>query len=335
MTHNIDGDDKDVWPWLGDTAREAKSNGADDVRFDVARLEEWRELFDHMQTRGVVTYLVLEDDSAWRGYDHERYYREIIARFGYLPALIFNFNEESNENYKLPEALEYMRQLADLDPYDHPRGIHNVNTPSDDYIDSPQIDLTSIQIGSPGGRELDVTLPNGRAINWIERCRSRGQRVLMVGFDEGRPEEDRRAWWSAYLGGGAWEAHVLPPHDRPMSAWEHVWIELGGARVFMESLPFWEMEPANDVVRNGKAFCLAKRGEIYAFYLPIGGEVRVELPERQEFRLEWWNPDQGRLGSFAYESRVRGGPQTLSPPGKGDWAARIVLMATPIQSDEG
>ena len=39
MTNNIDGDDKDVWPWLGETAREAKVNSAGDVRFDVARLE--------------------------------------------------------------------------------------------------------------------------------------------------------------------------------------------------------------------------------------------------------------------------------------------------------
>jgi hypothetical protein len=27
MTHNIDGDDKDVWPWLGKTQKEAKING--------------------------------------------------------------------------------------------------------------------------------------------------------------------------------------------------------------------------------------------------------------------------------------------------------------------
>ena len=145
------------------------------------------------------------------------YYRELIARFGYLPGLIFNLNEEYNENYKLPQALKYMQQLAELDPYDHPRGIHNVNTPTDAYIDAPQIDFTSIQTGSPGGRDPGALSHNQRAVDWIERCRKRGRRVLMVGFDEGRPEQDRRAWWSAYLGGGVWEAHVLPPYDRPMS----------------------------------------------------------------------------------------------------------------------
>ncbi|MCH5375809.1 MAG: DUF5060 domain-containing protein [Planctomycetes bacterium] len=326
MTNNIDGDDKDVWPWLGETAREAKVNSAGDVRFDVARLDEWSELFETMQTKGVVVYLVLEDDNAWQGYDHERYYREIIARFGYLPGLIFNFNEEYNENYKLPQALEYMQHLADLDPYDHPRGIHNVNTPTDAYIDAPQVDFTAIQTGSPGGHDPGALSHNQRAIDWIERCRARESRVLMVGFDEGRPEEDRRAWWSAYLGGGVWEAHVLPPYDRPMSAWERVWTELGGTRAFMESLPFWEMEPANDIVQSGKAFCLAKRGEVYALYLPEGGEIEVDLPAGQRFMVSWWNPNQGRSGKFTQESRVPGGRQTLAAPAGGDWAVRIVAM---------
>ena len=328
MTNNIDGDDKDVWPWLGETPREAKVNSAGNVRFDVARLEQWRELFETMQAKGVVTYLVLEDDNAWQDYDHGRYYREMIARFGYLPGLLFNFNEEYNENYKLPQALQYMQQLADLDPYDHPRGIHNVNTPTDAYVDAPQIDFTSIQTGSPGGRDPGALSHNQRTIDWIERCRARGRRVLMVGFDEGRPELDRWAWWSAYLGGGVWEAHVLPPYDQPMSAWERVWTELGGTRAFMESLPFWEMEPANEIVKEGQAFCLAKRGEAYALYLPEGGEVEVDLPAGQDFAVGWWNPDQGRSGKLTHESRIPGGRQALAVPADGDWAARIVTMQT-------
>lgn len=121
MTHNIGGDDKDVWPWLGASQREAMTNGVGEVRFDVAKLDEWRELFEYMQTKSVVPYLVLEDDRAWKGYDRGAYYREMIARFGYLPALVFNCGEEHNENYRLSQALDFMRQLRKLDPYDHPR----------------------------------------------------------------------------------------------------------------------------------------------------------------------------------------------------------------------
>jgi len=323
MTHNIGGDDKDVWPWLGGTAREAMSNAGREARFDVAKLDGWRQLFETMQAKGVVPYLVLEDDSAWKEYDHPRYYRELIARFGDLPAVIFNFNEEHNENYRLPDALAFVRQLKDMDPYDHPRGIHNVNHPNDQYVDAPQVDFTSIQTGSPG-RHSGATMHNKLSIAWINRCKSRQKRVLMVGFDEGRPEEDRRSWWSAYLGGGVWEAHVLGPYDRPMSAWESVWTELGGARAFMESLPFWEMTPDNDPVKSGTAFCLAKPGEVYALYLPQGGSVTVELTPGENFESAWWKATNGTTAQFQHASRIHGGRRELTAPGAGDWALRIV-----------
>jgi len=325
MTHNLDGDDKDVWPWLGDTQSGAKANGGDNARFDVAKLAQWRELFEHMQNKGVVPYLVLEDDSAWDRYDHERYYREMIARFGDLPALLFNFNEEHNENYKLAQALQFMRKLEQIDPYDHPRGIHNVNTPNDAYIDAPQVDFTSIQTGSPGTVVgLEKALGHHRTtLNWIERCRARGKRMLVVNFDEGRPEESRHAWWSAYLAGGVWEAHVNKPYDRPMSAWEPVWTQLGGTRAFMESLPFWEMESHDEVVKSGKAFCLAKPGDVYALYLPMGGSITVALPKDGKFDVEWWNPANGRDGRFQNRTRVNGGVRKFISPGEGDWALRI------------
>ena len=99
----------------------------------------------------------------------------------------------------------------------------------------------------------------------------------MVGFDEGRPESERAAWWHAYLGGAVWEAHVREPYDRPLSAWEPIWTELGGARAFLESLPFREMEPANALVRSGDAVSLAKPGAAYALYLPSGGAVSVAM----------------------------------------------------------
>lgn len=325
MTHNIDGDDNDVWPWLGATPGQAKANGGDDARFDIAKLEAWRELFEYMQARKVVPYLVLEDDSAWDAYDHQRYWREMIARFGYLPAILFNLGEEHNENYSFTEGLQFARQLDQIDPFDHPRGIHNISRARDEYVDAAALDFTSIQTGQPGTRRgvKHAVEHNEIAIEWIERCRSRGRRVLMVNFDEGRPELDRRAWWSAYLGGGVWEAHVVEPYDRPMTAWEPVWTELGGTRAFLETLPFWEMEPRNDLVKDGLAFCLAKPGAAYALYLPEGGEVMLELPEGGSYEAAWWNPDNGVNGGLTHESLVGGGERRFTSPGSGDWALRI------------
>ena len=328
MSHNLDGDDKDVWPWLGDTAQQAKANSRGEVRFDVAKLAQWRNLFEYMQRKGMVVYLVLEDDSAWKGYDHARYYREIIARFGDLPALVFNLGEEHNENYPLPQGLALARQLADADPYDHPRGIHNVNAPNDAYIDAPQIDFPAIQTGSPGTRHgVDNALEHNQiAIDWLRRCQSRGKRPLVINFDEARPEETRAGWWAAYLGGGVWEAHVLAPYDRPMSAWSNTWTELGGARAFMESVPFSQMQPHNELVTSGRAFCLAELAEAYALYLPKGGAVTIDLPSDTAFRVAWWKPTNGFRGKFSSRSRTDGGQQTFNAPSKGDWALRLLRI---------
>lgn len=146
----------------------------------------------------------------------------------------------------------------------------------------------------------------------------------MVNFDEGRPEHDRRAWWSAYLGGGVWEAHVLQPYDRPHSTWETVWTELGGTRAFMQSLPFWEMQPHNELVKEGVAFCLAKPSAVYALYLPSGGDVRVELPKNGTYKYVWWNPANGIDGGFEQQGHTGGGIRKFTAPGEGDWALRIV-----------
>ncbi len=334
MVHNIAGDHGDVWPWLGETAEKAKKNAGQDARFDVARLEEWRELFEYMQAKGVVPYLILEDDSAWKGYDHARYYRELVARFGYLPALVFNVGEEQNENYRLAEALDLAQRLREIDPYNHPRGLHNVNRPDDHYVDAGQVSITSIQTGSPQGKSPDPLLHNQLAIDWIEKCKARNHRGLMIGFDEGRPEEDRRAWWSAYLGGGVWEAHVRPPYDRPLSTWDQTWTELGGARAFMESFPFWEMEPNNAMVTEGKAFCLAQPGVAYALYLPQGGTVVVDLATGTAYDASWWSPENGQEGQFQAAVRVNSGKQRFSAPGPGDWALRIVAKTGPVGGEQ-
>ena len=169
---------------------------------------------------------------------------------------------------------------------------------------------------------------NGLTIDWIDRCIQRKQRVLAVNFDEARPEQDRRCWWSVYLGGGVWESHLLAPYDRPLSAWEPVWTQLGGARAFMESMPFWEMQPHNELVEDGRAFCLAKPGQVYGLYLPVGGSVTVNLPPNATYDVAWWNPANGRNGSFQNKANVSDGTKRFTAPDSGDWALRIVAKET-------
>ena len=146
----------------------------------------------------------------------------------------------------------------------------------------------------------------------------------MYCIGEARPEEDRRCWWSVYLGGGVWETHVRQPYDRPLSAWEPAWTQLGGARAFMQSVPFWQMQPHNEVVKLGSAFCLANPGQVYALYLPTSGSVTVSLAPNVTYEAAWWNPANGKDGSYQDRKDVAGGLQRLTAPSDGDWALRII-----------
>ena len=313
MTHNLGGDGNDVWPWAGDTPEEARRRSD---RFDPARLAKWRDFFEYVQRRGLAIHLVLEDDSAWTGYDHTLYYREIVARFGDLPALYFNLCEEHNESYTLGEALAFLDLLATLDPYDHPRAIHNVNVPRPEYLDAAPVQMSSIQT-----RPLSPASLNRLAADWCSAPLARNRRPLVVNFDEARPADRRESWWAVYLGGGVWES--LLPVRGDYSEFGPQWRQLALAREFMESIPAHLMFPANHLVVSGEAFCLARRGEAYALYLPSGGEVTLDLPPGNRYRLQWFDPRAVAGASWTELVEIDGGRQTISPPGPGDWAARL------------
>lgn len=299
MTQNIGGDGRDVWPWIGQTEQEARNNHQ---RFDVARLRLWQDMFEYIQSKGIVIQIVLNDDSAWLGYDHRLYLREMVARFGYLPAIYWNIGEEYAEAFKSFDAAQrYARLLARLDPYRHPIALHNVNEPSEALIRDPDINVTSIQTQPVPPRRINVL-----ATDWL-RLSKRLRLPVVVSFDEGRPPMDRRSVWAAYLGGAMWEAidTELMSETASFEKNERFWKEMLAARKLLESLPFWEMEPDNRLAENG--FCLAKKGEIYLIYSPSGERVGLNLREAEgKFQVRWYNPATGRFADGQVKE-VRGG----------------------------
>ena len=83
------------------------------------------------------------------------------------------------------------------------------------------------------------------------------------------------------------------------------------------------MESHDELIKSGTAFCLAKLGEVYALYLPTGGEVTINLPPNRSFEITWWNPANGQDGHFQNRYRINGGTCNFSAPADGDWALRI------------
>jgi hypothetical protein len=87
------------------------------------------------------------------------------------------------------------------------------------------------------------------------------------------------------------------------------------------------MQPHNELVTSGEAFCLADPGAAYALYLPRGGGATVKLAAEVQYVVQWWNPTNSRDGQFQNRRMVDGGLRELIPPGGGDWAVRVLATS--------
>jgi hypothetical protein len=121
--------------------------------------------------------------------------------------------------------------------------------------------------------------------------------------------------------------------------WNYTWY---ARRFFQQHLPFWHMEPADDLVRGAAtldvpigrrgsyklgAQVLALPPKLYAVYFPTATRTgTLDLSRAKgRFSLRWYNP---RTGKFAGSERsVRGGdPVKLGQPPdspKLDWVALL------------
>ncbi len=338
VTDNVSGDEGDVWPWLGSTPAEARGNPE---RFDVARLARWRDLLEYIQAQGLTIRLVLEGRNAWNGFDYTQYYRQVVARFGDLPALTFVTSEDNDGTLALENALGNMDLLATIDPYNHPRAIHGVDAPLPIYLNSRSARLASIGTDPKSPARL-----NQLALDWFADPLAAARQPFVMGFDEARPAWARESWWAVYLGGGVWEsmprprpvsgeqapetpgdATERPPEQAGLTTRLGAIDELVLAKRFMESLPVDRMYPANFLVRSGEAFCLAHPGELYALYLPRGGTVEVQLTPDNRYALEWFDPRARAREPWTAAHEIAGDVQQITAPTEEDWAVRIRRLA--------
>jgi hypothetical protein len=313
LLHNIDGDQRNVWPWVGSDQTEAKTNRE---RFDLAKLARWEQLFTYIQGKGIVLHLVFEDDSSWIGFDRSLYYREMIARFGHHNGLIWNISEEYDENYTPDQVLEFAGMIRDLDPYDHPITVHHSRSLSfwEPFLGAPQLDLTSFQ--------TDPTPQYAAAAEWVSRVEDSG-RTIPISFDEtgqlqiSQRDLARQIVWSVYLGGANYE--IFTQLEAGYKDFEGHFDDMHRARRFLEGLSFTQMSPMPGLLPDGNGYALADPAEVYAFYLFGGGrQTRVDLSgESGSLEFSWFDP---RTGETRPGGTVQGGAlRSFTVPSSQDW----------------
>lgn len=98
-----------------------------------------------------------------------------------------------------------------------------------------------------------------------------------------------------------------PRHDIVRRVWD-----------LAEQFEFDRMRPRPDLVDAG--FCLAEPGRQYLVYLPLPGNVGIDI-EGGPFRVEWINP---RDPAERHPAGATRDGRLMSPPASGDWLAHLV-----------
>jgi len=320
MPNNIGGDGKNVWPYVGKIDPEGNPNN-DNLHFDISKLHQWEIVFSHAQQKGIFLHFVLNEaeernkrelDDGMLGVERKLFYRELIARFGHHLALQWNLCEEYNLRWKIsPElAKEYAGYIQAVDPYDHPISIHHAGK--------------AIKAWEPflGDKRFTITSFQTQDIGVVEKWRTLSKETdvpHVIGMDEFFPDKaapenaDRHRIqyiWPIYLSGGQLEFildELLKTEDfrKYEKHWRYMWY----ARRFMERyLPFWKMSPQDELLsgEDGKGEVFELPGEIYAIYLPRGGQAKLNLAgQTGKFTMRWYNPREGKFQGNA--GRLSGG----------------------------
>ncbi|MDX1420536.1 MAG: choice-of-anchor D domain-containing protein [Rubricoccaceae bacterium] len=373
LTANHSGDGKDVYPWV-----EYESNCAYDencLRYDVSKLAQWDLVFRHMQAQGIALHVVLQE----RENDHlfgdpdgdldrrrKLYYRELVARFGYHPALVWNLGEENtNSAAQIEDFSAYIRAL---DPYDHPIVLHthpNEQDLYDAFLGTEVLDGASLQLSGFEGYDDTET--------WVAASAASGRPgVVTVAVAGGASDgctpdgsgnnHDRcrgDVIWPNLFAGGAgveWYFGYAHPHDdidlEDFRSRDRLWDYTRHAVTFVEEhLPFTEMRnvPASSVGGDSDTHLFVEDasdgGWARAAAYFANGTDSFDLPEGT-YTLSWFDPRNG--GGLQPGGLLEGGASVAvgSPPSapSEDWVVLLVrsdvpeapnLNATPTALDFG
>ena len=354
----------DVWPW---TAHDVYD------RYDVSKLAQWDLIFDYMKTKGFLIHFALQEidndvllDNGDLGRTRKLFYRELVARFGYHNAVMWNIGEElrSDRNTEA-QRKSYIDYIDELDPYDQPIVAHTWPGDSEyqaiygPLLGDPAFNGISFQIhlGSEATGDLKVY---NLTKTWYENAIESG-RPWVIGMDECCGwKTGVRPWgedynldnvrvdvlWGNLMAGGAgveWFFGDRKPMQYDLATEDFrpyalMWSYTRHAMdLFRNRLPFYEMTPQTDLTDDEDHLVFAKPGHIYVIYLREGGSPILDVKGYTgTYRIKWYNPRMGGPLLHSTTTFIEGnGRLSLgSPPGspEDDWVVLAERMLTPYAS---
>lgn len=308
LTFNVDGDDRNIFPYLLNKPvaeyetyasdkenKEAWETFFHKTRLDVSKLDQWERIFEYAETLGMFLHFKTNEtetdhlmDKGVFGTEGKLYYRELIARFGHHLSMNWNLGEENDQPTE--EVLKVANYIKKLDAYSNHLVMHTFPNKDDRYNDfiGNQSPLTgaSLQLRDPDFKDV-----NPRVLKWREKSNTTGRKWALSVDEPGKaniallpdeedPEHDLargNALWGTLLAGGfgvEWYFGYASPNSdltcEDFRSRDLFWDQNRHALHFFENeIPFWEMAPANELLGENPGFCFAKKNEVYVVYLPM------------------------------------------------------------------
>lgn len=331
LTFNIDGDDRNVFPHLLKVPisdyekyaskkknKEAWETMFHKTRFDISKLEQWERIFEYAETKGMFLHFKTHEtetdhlmDNGVFGVESKLYYRELIARFGHHLSMNWNLGEENNQ--PIPEVIKAANYVSKLDPYNSHLVIHTYPNKDFRYADliGNQSPLTgaSLQLSHP---DFNDVYP--RVLKWREKSNATGKKWAIAVDEPGKakiallpdnedPEHNYargRAMYGTLFAGGygvEWYFGYASPNSdltcQDFRSRDLFWDQNKIALNFFDKIPFWEMEPQNNLlIADNHSYCLAKENEVYAIYaVSNASDIKLNLGNsNKEYTVQWYNP---------------------------------------------
>jgi len=138
----------------------------------------------------------------------------------------------------------------------------------------------------------------------------------------GNSRDGVERWWRHLIGGAAAVRFHRP--DAGLGLSTEVVGSLKAAGKLLSLIKPWEVEPANEVLRNrepNEAYLAAAPGKAYEIYFPDSGSVGVDLTD-DPYQVHWIRVSDGTMRPGVLLASER--PVSIRTPGDGGWVAAIV-----------
>jgi hypothetical protein len=328
-------------PWPAEFPDDTRPN-FDYTRFNVPAWQKFERMLRYARDHDMVISVVLDwNDSpvhpAALSDDEKRYYHYAAGRLSAFSNTSWDLGDDISAFRTLAWSHEMGTLIKSLDPCKHLATDHPIDNRQQDRT-AEWFDFTSFQ---QWPRPLHDWMLNQRK---LQQATGR----IIPQTDEEYGYEDHYPIWSPSYPDGAsaeanrraaWEIQMAGAYQTTGETAKRgtgVWPDTGGGWVngrgdstmtmlagyehmvdFFTSFDWWLLEPHDELVPGGGAYCLAEPGRTYAVYLPMGQALRVQLAEGH-YRARWFNP---RTGEWISLRTISGGTwHSPDPADHGDWA---------------